>query len=271
MTQPGVSQHLRKLEAQVGQPLITQSGKSFSLTPAGEAVLDLGQARRTQEAALRDTLTADDPNAGTVSLGCSGSFAMWVYPLLLQKMHDAPDLKLHVTAAPQTSVITDVLTGAFDLGVVTQNPNHPRLTATRISREELCLVLPKDVAPDNITLAALNALGFVAHPDGYACADELFAANFPSDYTGADRLNLRSIVNQIGQIPIPVAQGLGYTILPRTGIAAFAQANKLTVVSLPTPRFHDLWLISRPGRTDFARIHAIAALITQAAAALDQT
>ena len=37
MTQPGVSQHLRKLEEQVGQSLIAQEGKSFTLTPAGEA------------------------------------------------------------------------------------------------------------------------------------------------------------------------------------------------------------------------------------------
>lgn len=45
MTQPGVSQHLRKLEAQVGQSLISRQGKSFSPTPAGEAVLAVGRAR----------------------------------------------------------------------------------------------------------------------------------------------------------------------------------------------------------------------------------
>ncbi len=37
MTQPGVSQHLRKLEQQLGQPLIVQSGKGFTLTAAGAA------------------------------------------------------------------------------------------------------------------------------------------------------------------------------------------------------------------------------------------
>ena len=40
MTQPGVSQHLQKLEAQIGQSLISRQGKSFSPTPAGEAVLE---------------------------------------------------------------------------------------------------------------------------------------------------------------------------------------------------------------------------------------
>ena len=37
MTQPGVSQHVKKLEEQVGQSLLSRAGKSFTLTPAGEA------------------------------------------------------------------------------------------------------------------------------------------------------------------------------------------------------------------------------------------
>lgn len=58
MTQPGVSQHLRKLEEQVGQSLIAQEGKSFTLTGAGEAVRDLGLSRRAEERSLRDTIMA---------------------------------------------------------------------------------------------------------------------------------------------------------------------------------------------------------------------
>ena len=34
MTQPGVSQHLRKLEQQLGQRLIARDGKAFTLTAA---------------------------------------------------------------------------------------------------------------------------------------------------------------------------------------------------------------------------------------------
>ncbi|WP_370196074.1 MULTISPECIES: LysR family transcriptional regulator [Aurantimonas] len=60
MTQPGVSQHLRKLEEQLGERLVTRDGKSFSLTPAGEAVLAVGRARRVEEQALRTAILRDD-------------------------------------------------------------------------------------------------------------------------------------------------------------------------------------------------------------------
>ncbi len=269
MTQPGVSQHLRKLEAQVGKPLITQDGKSFDVTAAGEAVLEVGKARRRQESALQDSLNGDNRDIGTVSVGCSGSFAMWIYPHLLNKLHSAPDLVVRVTAAPQSSIIEAVLAGDLDLGVVVESPLHPRLTATPLAREELSLVLPTNSTSDDITLPDLNALGFVAHPDGFAYADELLSMNFPEDYKGSDQLRVRTFVNQIGQIPIPVAQGLGYTILPKSGIEAFPDKQNLKVVALPKQRFHDLWMISRPGRSKIARVASIGMLMQRVAKSLD--
>ena len=82
MTQPGVSQHLRKLEAQVGKPLIVQDGKSFTLTLSGEVLFKAGLARRQQELDLKEVMQRDDPDVGEVRIGCSGSFAMWLSNLL---------------------------------------------------------------------------------------------------------------------------------------------------------------------------------------------
>jgi len=261
MTQPGVSQHVQKLEAQVGKPLISKDGKSFALTPAGEAVLAVGKSRRIQERDLHKVIEVDDPDIGEIRIGCSGSFAMWLYPHLLDRMHQAPNLVIGLTAAPHASIVTAVLNGDFDLGVTAEQIDHPRLEATKFASEELCLVLPRSFAGQQLDLCGLNRLGFVAHPDGYAYADELFKLNFPQEYKGADHLKIRTFVNQIGQIPMPVAQGLGYTILPKSGVDAFLGKQKLAIIQLPQRRFYDLWLISRKGRTEFARIAALSALI----------
>lgn len=268
MTQPGVSQHLRKLEAQIGKSLISQDGKSFTITPAGEAVMAVGNARRDQERDLQEIIQVDDPNTGEISIGCSGSFAMWLYPYLLERMHHAPDLVIRVTAAPHASIVTAVLSGELDLGIITEQVDHPRLDATKFAREELCLVVPSSFGSQDVDLYRLNTLGFVAHPDGYAYADDLFSLNFPEDYKGADRLKVRTFVNQIGQIPIPVAKGIGYTILPKSGVDAFAEKQDLAIIQLPKRRHHDLWLISRRGRTEFARIAAMSDLIRRTKVAL---
>ena len=268
MTQPGVSQHLRKLERQLGQKLISQDGKSFALTAAGEAIRDLGLSRRAEERALRDAIAKDDPDVGELRIACSGSFAMLFYPHAIALMKAHPRLVIHVEAAPQARVHAGVLEGRFDLGVIAEDPGHPRIDAQHIGREELCLVTPVGTE-DRVSFAALEALGFIAHPDGYRYADDLFSLNFPETFTGADRLHVRSHVNQIGQIPSPVAEGVGYTLLPRSGLAEYSRADRLRIATLPERRYHDLWAISRRGRTPSARLKRVTALISDLAANLD--
>ncbi|WGW05608.1 LysR family transcriptional regulator [Tropicibacter oceani] len=268
MTQPGVSQHLRKLEQQVGQGLVSRQGKSFTLTPAGEAVFELGLSRRAEEKRLRDAIEADDRDAGPVHIACSGSFAMLLYPILLPWMRAAPDLSVHLQAAPQAEILAGLLEGRFDLGVLAADPNHVRLEARHIGREELCLVLPADTADTPMAFADLEARGFIAHPDGYGYADDLLRLNFPDDYPGADRLSLRGSVNQIGQIPAPVAKGIGYTLLPRSGVEAFADKASLSVFPLPKRRWHELWLVMRRGRRLSARARHARDMIAQAAGQL---
>ena len=265
MTQPGVSQHLRKLERQVGQSLIAQDGKSFTLTAAGVAMRDLGLSRRVEERLLHDMITADDPDIGEVHVACSGSFAMMLYPHLLALMHHAPGLMVHLEAAPQERVLSGVLEGRIDLGVVGHHPGHPRLSATLVGQEELCLILPAG-ADDTVTFEALETLGFVAHPDGFDYADDLFMLNFPHAFTGADRLRLRTFVNQIGQIPAPVAEGIGYTLLPRSGIARFPDRDRLRIATLPQRRHHELWSIQRCGPEPSARLQRIVQIVREVAA-----
>ncbi|MDE4276754.1 LysR family transcriptional regulator [Phaeobacter gallaeciensis] len=269
MTQPGVSQHLRKLEAQVGKPLIVQEGKSFTPTPAGEALFKVGLARRQQERELKEVMQRDDPDVGEVRIGCSGSFAIWLYPHLLERLRLAPDLALHLTAAPQGNLIRSVIRGDLDLGILAGQPQHPQLEAKMIMREELCLVVPGSMQAQKFDLSDLNNLGFVAHPDGYEYADELLGRNFSGDYQGSDHLRRRTSVNQIGQILTPVAEGLGFTILPRSGVDAFARRGDISILDLTFKHHHELWLTYRRGRNKFARIASVITWIEEKVRELD--
>ncbi|MCZ4298038.1 LysR family transcriptional regulator [Henriciella marina] len=270
MTQPGVSQQLRKLEHQMGQSLIAQHGKTFSLTPAGEAVFALGQQRRREERQLREMIEADDPGKGAAHLACSGGFAMMLYPKLAPLMQASHELEIHLHAAPEATVLTGVLDGQFDLGLLSHDPDHPRLSANLIGREELCLILPAADMPEGVTFAGLEARGFIAHPDGFAYANDLFSLNFPDEFQGADRLRLRGYLNQMSQIPAPVADGAGYTLLPRSGVDAFRQPERLAVASLPRQIHHELWLVQRRSRPLSARLQALASVMRELARNLSE-
>ncbi|WP_052650318.1 substrate-binding domain-containing protein [Paracoccus sp. PAMC 22219] len=134
----------------------------------------------------------------------------------------------------------------FDLGVTDRDPRHPRIDAERMGQEGLCLVMPAG-SPGPVPFSDLEALGLIDHPDCHHYAGDLLALNLSDDFDGADRLRVRRRVNQICQVTAPVAQGVGYTLLPRRGLAAFADTNRLRNAALPDRRHHERWSIMPHG------------------------
>jgi DNA-binding transcriptional LysR family regulator len=76
-------------------------------------------------------------------------------------------------------------------------------------------------------------------------------------YKGVAQLRVRTSVNQINQIPAPIENGLGYTLLPRSGIDAYPNREALEIITLPDPVFHSLWLVFRRGRVLPARVRRV--------------
>ena len=114
----------------------------------------------------------------------------------------------------------------------------------------------------------LQSLGFVEHPDGASYADAVLGANFGSEYRGAERLHVRSFVNQIGQIPEPVAQGVAYSILPRSGVLAFPGRERLSIAPFPEPSILQLHLITLKRKTRSPRAEKLAGIVRKGAAKL---
>lgn len=265
MTQPGMSQHIAKLEQQIGQRLIEREAPSFLLTDAGERTLAMAKARWRSEQDFLDGLGIADPDAGMARLACSGSFAVLLYPVLMDWMANAPGLSLHLTAAPEERIVEGVLSGAFDLGVVADHPRHPHLDVEPLGAEQLDLILPRTWANQVPSFEDLQALGYIRHPDGAGYAEKVLGANYPGEFRGIDQLRIRSFVNQIGQIPAPVAAGIGYTILPRSGVLAFSDRDEVTTVDCAVPTQLDLTLIALKGRQHVPRTRKLAKFVrTQA-------
>ena len=260
MTQPGVSQHVAKLEDDFGVPLVDRDAASFQLTEAGRRLLEHGARLLEQEQNLKVLVVADDPHAGLCRFASPGAFGTRMYSFLLELNQRHRGLVIQYVYRPNPDTITAVLDDSIDVGFVTMEPGRAELACEVVDQERLALVVPRDVIVHG--LDDLIRLGFVGHPDGAHHASRLLRANFPG-FTGMDQLPLRAFNNQILRILEPVALGLGFTALPEVAVRAFPQQETIRTLPLAHEVVDPIYAVQRRGRILPRRFELIRAAFRQ--------
>lgn len=247
MTQPGVTQHIQKLEQACGAPLLIKKGKSFELTEQGNTVYEYACQLIEQQQHLLTALKTDDPYSGSIKLACSGALAQWLYPKFITLQSQYDQLSISVESAPNKRICEHVQQGHSLIGLVTQVPNQAEFEVAKIGTEVLCLVLPKSYAQAPINADALQKLGLVEHPDA-----EQYLAQYLQECGNSElsELSLPTIkrvtyINQLSQILYPVAQGIGFTVLPLSAVHSSPFYPDLYVHQAKTNVEDDLYLISK--------------------------
>ena len=231
MTQPGVSQHIRKLEQACDCQLLDRRDRSLELTHQGEAVYRYALQLQQKEQQLLSSLQADDPYRGDIVCASSGSQALTLYPQLLTVQQQHPLLNIHLEVAPNHSILSGILDARIDFGIVTHFNDDHRYQADVLAAEELCLLLPANNEKQPLNLATLQQLGLIDHPDAYHYLSLYFSGCGETDLQNIspDFLPKRGHINQLSQILLPVSQGIGFTVLPRSAVEAFPEKNKLQI------------------------------------------
>ncbi|MGF1703839.1 LysR family transcriptional regulator [Photobacterium makurazakiensis] len=249
MTQPGVTQHIKKLEAQADTLLLKRIGKRFELTPAGESLYQYGLRRRDDEALLLKSLLKDEEDSGECYIACSGSLAMYLYPIFLLHQQCNPKLSVHVEAAPNHKIIESVKANSIDLGIVTHAIADPNIDQESIGFEPLCVVVPACYPSDTLDMLQLSQLGFINHPDGEHYLQQVHHANFTDTPFDFNKVNVAGYINQLNQILLPVSLGLGFTVLPKKAVDSFSSPSEIKTIQLPNTVDQALFLIKKKHRT----------------------
>ncbi|GAA5314887.1 MAG: LysR family transcriptional regulator [Candidatus Pelagadaptatus aseana] len=265
MTQPGVSQHLNKLEQACGHALIQRENKGFEITEQGKLVYEYARQLLKSEQQLLENLAFDDPFAGAISMACSGAMALSLYPKILDLQVSHPDLSVTLKAAPNRQILEEVKQGLLDIAVVTELPASTIYDCLTLGEEALCLILPAAFDVRQLTAEALSDIGLVGHPDALHylsiyCAqsrDPLF------EHLNIEALLVTASINQISQILEPVARGLGFTVLPMSAIDSFHSSERLRIYQPRKKVMEPLYLLKKKGRALPARFQTLADVLQQ--------
>jgi DNA-binding transcriptional LysR family regulator len=126
LTQPAVSRHMRRLEAQLGEALFVRRGRGVELTPYGErAAAELADVLAAQDRALARLQRGGD-HAGPFVLGTIENLVDPVLPDLLgvvrEQLHDRP---LHLRVDRSFALVERMRRGEVDAAIVVDPRNAP--------------------------------------------------------------------------------------------------------------------------------------------------
>src|ERR1700721_2656437 len=117
-TQSTVSQQIKRLEEDVGQPLLNRSGKDVTPTEAGERLLSYARRLLALAEEARDVM-ARPGNEGAVRLGIPEDFAAYRLTKLLATFSRArPGMRLDVRADQSIYLRRDLERGDLDLALL---------------------------------------------------------------------------------------------------------------------------------------------------------
>src|SRR4051812_22455339 len=142
LTQPAVSQAVRRLETDLGEELFDRSSKSGTLTDAGRVLHNYGQrlvrlAEET-ESAMRELR---DLRRGRVLIGANEAAVHTLLPLMARFRQLVPDIAVDVRRVPARQIAIEVQQGSLDFGALTFRPTETGLLEVAVGTDELVLLL----------------------------------------------------------------------------------------------------------------------------------
>ncbi len=234
-TQSTVSQQIKRLEDDIGQPLLNRTGKSVTPTEAGERLLSYARRLLALAEEARDVL-ARPTNEGAVRLGIPEDFAAYrLAKLLASCSRSRPGLRLDVRADQSVFLRRDLDRGELDLALLKRNAGEKGGIA--VWPERVHWVTSKS-RPVDTTSGSVPLIGF---PPG--C---LYRARAIHALESAGRAwHMAYASSGLAGIQAAVAAGLGLSILSEMSIQAdhrmltakdgFAPIDKTEVALMASP------------------------------------
>src|SRR6266496_6086023 len=249
-TQPAVSQAIRRLETELGEPLFDRSSKDGTLTAAGRVLFDFAQQmmnlRHHAHAAIKELR---DLHRGKLSLGANEYTVMSLLSLIPIFRARHPHIKIEVKRSLASRIPAEILGRDVEIGVVSFKPSDAAIKSVPVATDELALV----VAPDHplatkkiVSVRELGAEAFIAHnvPSPYR---EKVIKTFEKQRTP---LNISMEMPTLEAIKRLVEKGMGVALIPRLAAQTEISRKQLVGLSVRDMRLERrLHLIYRKGAT----------------------
>jgi LysR family hydrogen peroxide-inducible transcriptional activator len=265
VAQPSLSQQIRKLEAEVGQPLFDRLPRSVVLTEVGRCFIDyarqilasIGDARRCVDELKGEV-------AGELAVGAIPTIAPYVLPELIGKFQKHyPEVTLEIVEDVTDGITRRVEAGELDVALASTCQQSPTLRRESLGSEPLLALVPEGHPLAKKTLVELDDL----KSQRFLLLHEMHCLSQQVHHLlEARRLRPEIALagSQLGTIANMVAASIGVSIVPRMMVKHRATPGCVSLPFAPPVPERELNLLYNPLRF---QSKAAAAFRQEAAAA----
>ena len=235
VTQPALSEGIRRLEAELGLELFHRVGRRALLSSAGEAFLEPARQVLRDLGVLHTSVAAvGGLTAGTLDVVALPTLAVDPLATLVGAFrHAHPDVVVRVDQPEDAAAVaTRVRSGRSEIGLTELPVAEPGLAGRLLTEQELIVVLPPDsplARRRRLTTADLASVPLVTSPPGTSTRGLIDAA-----FAAIDDAPLIAVETDQREAIVPlVVAGAGASVLPRPQAEAAALFGATTVPLSP--------------------------------------
>src|SRR5436305_4300986 len=166
-TQSAVSQTIRKLEEELGEPLFDRSSREGVLTDAGHTLQEYAEKLLNLRSDAQEALVElRELQKGKLAIAANEFTGLYLLPVLAEFRRLHPMIKITVQRSLGSHIPDDLLRHTVEMGVLTYDPQDARLRSIVVYQDELTFVVPPThplASEKQISIRQLGAEVFVAH------------------------------------------------------------------------------------------------------------
>lgn len=167
-TQPAVSQSIKRLEDEMGAPLLARDMNDVSLTEAGRVLADYSRRMvHLRDEALRQVSQINALQAGTLAIAAHESAAVYLLPAPLREyLQRFPDIKVGIYRSRLHEIPRQVLDREVDVGFVKDEPAFHELKWTEVHNDKMVLIASRQhplAGLPQVTVEEIGRHPFVFH------------------------------------------------------------------------------------------------------------
>ena len=144
VSQPAVSKHIKKLEAEVGVPLFERKGNVIVLTSSGQKLLEYLQKAKVlqkQIASDIDIIKDQFESRGELKVGASTTISLYVLPRILSSFHRKfPNVKLLLRNRNSENILNALMNKDIDLAIIEKHHQVNAVYAQPFMQDEIIAV-----------------------------------------------------------------------------------------------------------------------------------